>query len=153
GSFSVKASVTDEDGKIGRASANVTVSNVAPQFTPADLGLSETIASENDTVILSGQFIDPGTLDPHTVTLTWGDGSPPTVLRDLFGEVVASATPGLFTYSASHTYLNNPSGQPTGGTYDIHVSVSDDVSIASADRLIVVNNVAPAVRIESAGNV
>src|SRR5262249_34239133 len=49
-------------------------------------------------------------------------------------------------------YLNNPSGVPTGGTYGIHVSVSDDVSTASADRPIVVNNAPPAVRIESTGS-
>src|SRR5205823_3953601 len=103
----------------------------------------------NDTVTLAGQFTDRGTLDPHTVTIDWGDGSPATVLRDLFGEVVAAAIPGRFTYSAAHPYLNNPTGHPIGGTYDIHVSVSDDVSTAAADRLIVVNNVAPQVRIEN----
>ena len=47
----------------------MTVSNVAPQFTAADLHLSETAAREGDTVILSGQFLDPGTLDPHAVTI------------------------------------------------------------------------------------
>ena len=119
----------------------------------ADLGLSESTASENDTVTLNGQFHDPGTLDQHTVTIDWGDGSSPTVLLDLLGQVTESPTPGLFTYAASHHYLNNPVGQPTGGTYDIHVSIADDVTSASTDRLIVVNNVAPTVRIASAGSV
>ena len=36
-------------------------------------------ANEGDTVTLDGQFTDPGTLDPHTVTIDWGDGSTPTV--------------------------------------------------------------------------
>ena len=69
----------------------------------------------------------------------------------MLGQVVATATPGLFTYSAAHQYLNNPPGEPTGGTYDIHVSVSDDVSTTSADTSIVVNNAPPSVRIESTG--
>ncbi len=103
---------------------------------------------------MNGQFTDPGTLDPHNVTIDWGDGSTPTVLSDLLGQIVASTTtPGLFTYSAQHQYLNNPPGEPTGGTYDIHVSVSDDVSTTSVDRYIVVNNAPPTIRIESNGSV
>ena len=110
GSFAIKASVTDEDGKIGTASTSVTVANVAPQFTAADLLLSESTALENDTVTLNGQFIDPGTLDSHTVTIDWGDGSPPTVLLDMLGQVVATGAPGQFAYSFAHQYLNNPAG-------------------------------------------
>src|SRR5207245_2043342 len=100
----------------------------------------EPTAVEGDMITLDGHFTDPGTLDPHTATIDWGDGSPPTVLRDLFGQIVATATPGLFAYSAAHQYRNNPAGEPTGGTDDIHVTVSDDVGTASADRFLVVNN-------------
>ena len=86
--------------------------------------------------------------------INWGDGSPATTLTEAAGQVIASAmTPGLFTYSVPHTYLNNPPGQPTGGTYVINVSVSDDVSTTSAHTFIVVNNAPPTVRIESTGNV
>ncbi len=152
GSFAVSAQVTNQQGQIGQASASVTVSNVAPQFTAADLSLSEPTATEGDTITLNGRFTDPGTLDPHTVTIGWGDGSIPTALTELAGQVVATATPGLFTYSVTHQYLNNPPGEPTGGSYDIHVSVSDDVSTTSADRIIVVNNAPPSVRIESTGS-
>ena len=152
GSFTIHASVTDEDGKIGTASTAVTVANVAPQFTSADLHLSETTAVENDNVTLTGRFSDPGTLDPHTVTIEWGDGSAPSVLLDSLGQIEATATPGEFTYSGTHQYLNNPSGEPTGGEYGIQVFVSDDVSTASAGTSIIVNNVSPTVRIESLGN-
>ena len=153
GSYPVSAQVTNAQNQIGQASASVTVSNVSPQFTAADLSLSESTATEGDTVTLNGTFTDPGMLDPHTVTINWGDESTPTVETELAGQVVATATPGLFSYSAAHEYLNNPPGEPTGGTYDIHVSVSDDVSTTSADRLIVVNNAPPSVRIESSGSV
>ncbi len=152
GTYSITAQVIDEEGQVGpAASSTVTVSNVAPQFTAADLSLSESTASENDTVTLNGRFTDPGTLDPHNVTINWGDGSQ-TVLLGLLGQVIASASPGLFTYSAAHQYLDNPDGEPSGGTYDINVSVSDDVSETSRDIPIIVNNVPPVVRIESAGN-
>ena len=154
GSYPVTAQVTNAQSQTGQASASVTVSNVSPQFTAADLSLSESTATEGDTVTLSGTFtLDPGTLDPHTVTINWGDGSTPSVESELAGQVVATAIPGLFTYSAAHEYLNNPPGMPTGGTYDIHVSVSDDVSTTSADKFIVVNNAPPSLRIESTGSV
>ena len=39
GSYRINASVTDEDGKLGTASTTVTVANVPPQFTAADLSL------------------------------------------------------------------------------------------------------------------
>ncbi len=149
----IHATVVADDSKIGRASTSIAVANVLPQFAAGDLGLSETTANEGDTVTLNGQFTDPGTLDPHTVTIDWGDGSPATVLLGVLGRVPASSTtPGLFTYTASHQYLDNPSGVPTGGTFDIHVSVADDVGTTSADRPIVVNNAPPTVRIQSTGS-
>ena len=49
-------------------------------------------------------------------------------------------------------YLSNPPGELTGGTYAINVSVSDGVNTTSAGTSTVVNNAAPTVRIESAGN-
>ena len=99
---------------------------------------------------MSGQFTDPDAVSSYTVTIDWGDGSTPTVLSELDGQVVQSATPGLFTYSTTHQYLSNPPGELTGGTYAINVSVSDGVNTTSAGTSIVVNNVAPVVQIESA---
>ncbi len=152
GSYPINASVTDEDGKFSLASASVLVANVAPEFTSADLKLSESSAFENDAVTLSGRFTDPGTLDAHTVTIDWGDGSPPTILLDSLGEVAATGVPGQFAYSVAHQYLNNPSGQASGGAYQINVSVADDVATTSAQTSIIVNNVPPSIRIESIGN-
>ena len=45
--------MTNENDKVGHASASVTVNNVAPQFTAADLSLSEPIATEGDTITLT----------------------------------------------------------------------------------------------------
>ncbi len=154
GSFPIDATVTNEEFKEGSTATSVVVNNVAPQFTAADLTLSEPVATEGDTITLSGQFTDPGTLDPHTVTINWGDGSQPTELYSVLDQVVASTTmPGLYSYSTTHRYLNNPPGEPTGGSYPIAVSVADDVSTTTVDTSIVVNNAPPTIRIESTGDV
>ena len=149
--YTINGSVTNENGKVGYASTSVTVSKVAPQFTAADLSLSETTANEGDTITLNGQFTDPDTLNSYTVTIDWGDGSTPTVLASCSARSSRRRRPGLYTFSATHQYLNNPPGKLTGGTYDIHVSVSDGVNTTSADTPIVVNNVPPAVQIKSPG--
>ncbi len=126
--YTIVASATNQNDEAGYASASVTVSKVAPQFTAADLTLSATTANEGDTITLSGQFTDPDALSSYTVTIDWGDGSNPTLLGELDGQVVQSATPGLYTYSTTHQYLSNPPGKLTGGSYQINVSVSDGVN-------------------------
>ena len=92
------------------------MSNVPPQFTAADLTLSEPVATEGDTITLNGQFTDPGTLDPHTVTINWGDGSQPTALySDQAGQVVASTTTaGLFTLLDHAPVSEQPAGRADG---------------------------------------
>ncbi len=72
GEYTISASVTNDEEKTGTASAEVLVSNVAPQFTSADLVLSQGEIYEGSSVTLDGSFKDPGTLDPHTVTIDWG---------------------------------------------------------------------------------
>ena len=114
--YTIIASVTNQYNEADYASAIVTVNKVAPQFTAADLNLSPPTAIEGDTITLSGQFTDPDALSSYTVTIDWGDGSAPTVLSELQGQVVQSATPGLYTYSTTHQYLSNPPGEPTGGS-------------------------------------
>ena len=111
--YTITGSVANQYNQVGYASANVAVNKVGPQFTAADLSLSQTTANEGDTITLSGQFTDPDTLSSHTVTIDWGDGSAPTVLSEVDGQVVESTTAGLFNYSITHQYLSNPSGELT----------------------------------------
>ncbi len=159
GTYSINATVTSDEGTIGTASTVVTVSNVPPQFTASNLQITDqsvpvSSVNEGDTITLTGQFTDPGTLDPHTVTINWGDGSAPTVLLGLLGQVTET-TPGVFTYSAQHQYLYNSLNESADGAYNvdaIQVSVADDVSTSSAERSIIVNDVAPSIQIASAGN-
>ncbi len=145
----IVGSVTSPSGQVGYASASVTVNKVAPQFTAADLSLSETTANEGDTIALDGQFTDPDALSSYTVTIDWGDGSTPTVLSELAGQVLPSpTTPGLYTYSAPHAYPYPSAGLP-GGSYAIQVSVSDGVNTASAGTSLVVNTVPVTIQITS----
>ena len=77
----------------------MTVNKVAPQFTAADLSLSPSTVDEGDTVTLSGQFTDPGTLEPIHGDDRLGrrlDSDRPQ--RAVTARSSTSATPGLFTY-------------------------------------------------------
>ncbi len=147
--YTVVGTVTSQVGQVGYASAIVTVNKVAPQITAADLGLSATTVNEGDTITLDGQFNDPDAQSSYTVSIDWGDGSTRTSLSELDGQVVQSATPGLYTFSAAHEYLHTPPGDPTGGSYSIAVSVSDGVNTASSSTSVVVNILPPAVQIIS----
>src|SRR5439155_480485 len=102
-------------GLKGAASTTVTVNNVAP----AGLTLTPTLAAinENGTVTVSGTLSDPGTLDTHTVTFVWQDGSSNTVVP---------LAAGVTTFSTTHQYLDD---NPTGTASDIYavgVTVADD---------------------------
>jgi Bacterial Ig-like domain (group 3)/PKD domain/Bacterial pre-peptidase C-terminal domain/RTX calcium-binding nonapeptide repeat (4 copies) len=91
----------------------VQVNNVGPSNLMIHTDTSS--LSENGSVVLSGTFFDPGSLDRHKVTVDWGDGSKTTLLlgpNDL-------SFPGV-----AHTYLNNPATPASSDT--ITVSVADD---------------------------
>jgi probable HAF family extracellular repeat protein len=98
--------------------------------------LSASSINEGDTVTLGGSFVDPSSVDTHTVTIDWGDGSAQTSF-DLAAKVL--------TFSGiTHQYLDNPPGQPHG-SYPITVTVSDDDGGGSAtgSTSIQVNDVPP----------
>jgi hypothetical protein len=142
-SYTIKVTVADDDGDSDVESTLVTVANVAPEI--AGLSLSAPSISENGNTSLSGTFIDPGTLDPHTVTINWGDGSPNTVLNLAAGVLSIPAT--------SHTYRDD-GASPGNGTsvdsYTISVTVTDDdddggSGSGSGSSAIIVSNVAPTV--------
>lgn len=95
---------TDTDGLTDSATTTVTVVNVAPALgaitlTPRPITGSETV--------LDAPFTDPGSLDTHTASVDWGDGT------------VEPATVGSGTVSAAHTYA-------TGGEYTITLTLVDD---------------------------
>ncbi len=96
-SYTIKATVTDDDTLFASASATLTVNNVAP----SNLAVTQSPVSinENDSTTLTGTFSDLGTLDTHTVNHRLGDGSPNTVLSLAAGVLSIPAT--------SHQYLDD----------------------------------------------
>ena len=128
-SYTIGVTVTDKDAGVGTGTTSVTVNNVAPSGLTANL--SDEDINEGDPTTLSGSFTDPGTLDTHTVTIAWGDGSP---------DAVINLTTGVLTYSAGHTYADDNATD----SYTIGVTVTDDdTGSASTTKGIAVHNVAP----------
>src|SRR5439155_715476 len=127
GNYTVSVTVTDKDGGSGQATTGVTVNNVAP--SNVQLSLSAATINENGSTSLSGSFADPGTLDTHTVVITWGDGSANTTLN---------LGAGVLSFGGvSHQYLDN-------GNYAVSVTVTDkDGGSGQASTGVTVNNVAP----------
>src|SRR6185312_184564 len=95
------------------------------------------VINENESTTVSGLLADVDPQDAHVVTISWGDGSPGTVLN---------LAPGVLTYSATHQYLDD---QPTATASDLNtvtVTVDDgEGGTASATTTVTVNNVAPVI--------
>lgn len=143
GTFVISLTATDKDGGVSTAATatvnatNVAPSNVAIVFTPASI-------NENDTVMLSGTFTDPGVLDNATVVISWGDGSMDTTVLIPAVPGRSPATP-LVIPATPHQYLqNNPNNAP----FTVTVSVTDKdggQATPTPTAPLVVRNVAPTI--------
>ena len=147
GVYVATLSVSNGDG-VESQSISVTVSST--------LALSRPTIPEGSSTTLSGSILippDPNVLDPtagvETIRIAWGDGTATTLVEP------ANTT----SFSSSHVYLDNPAGQPAGGSFPITVTASEPVTgtvkgggplpvgfvaTATASTSVVVNNVAPA---------
>ncbi len=110
--YTITVTVADDDLGTDSATVATLVKNVAPVLSPpvSDATFADK-AEEGETVTVSGAFTDVGTLDTHTGTVDWGDGTvtPATIVQGSGGG----------TYSASHAYA-------AGGVYTVTVEISDD---------------------------
>ena len=93
-------------------SALVSVDNVAPTFAaPAfNAGGDETLPGGQFTFSRNVPFVDPGTLDEHTVTVNYGDGT---------GDQTSTLLLGDRDVDLNHTYT-----QP--GNYAVSITIEDD---------------------------
>ena len=131
-SYKIVLAIVDDDRLGSNASTLVTVNNVAPSAVV--LTASPSPISEGNSTTVNGSFVDPGTLDTHTVVVDWGDGTNSVLLLGA----------GTFTFNAAHTYLDdNPSATPS----DIYTIVArvfdDDLGVGQGSANVRVNNVAP----------
>ena len=137
GVYTVKLRIIDDSGALLAARIDLTVLNADPVLDP----LPEVSTNEGGRFNLDADFNDPGTLDTHTATIDWGDGTPTedaTIDETPFG--APGSTEGLDgTVSGTHVYGDN-------GTYTVTVSIEDDDSGQDSGTFAVtVNNVAPLV--------
>ena len=106
----------DNGGATSTQTFQIVVGNVGPTLNPI---ASET-TNEGSTVGLGTvTFSDPGTLDTHTATVNWGDGTstePATVTESPFGPP-GSTSGQTGSISDTHVYA-------TFGTYTVTVTVT-----------------------------
>ncbi len=131
GNFTVTVTVTDSQNLSGSGSFTVQVNNVPPTINP----IANQTAGVGTTFALTGvTFSDPGTVENHTASINWGDGTPSTV-----GPVSEFNTPtGIDgSVTGNHVYA-------TAGIYEGTVTVKDNHGAASSQPfLMIVGNVAP----------
>ena len=136
GIYTVTVTITDNDGAEGSDMLTVTVLNVAPTV---NAGADQTV-SEGDLVELDpATFNDKGTVDTHTATIDWGDGTAldiGLVTESPFGPP-GSTLGADGTVDGSHVYADD-------GAYTVTVTVQDDDGIAVSNTFTVtVINVLP----------
>jgi len=129
-SYRLNVGIINDDLGRKRIIFHLPVENGAPVLTAAG---DQTI-DEGERLDLTGgslgSFVDVDTLDTHTATVNWGDGTPTEL-------AVVNQGSGNGTLDGSHTYADN-------GVYTVTVGVADGAG--GSDRqtfLVTVNNVAP----------
>ena len=119
GSYTVRVTVTDNDGLTDTATVVVSVHNVAPVVSPIPDASVEVAAN----FTLAGSFTDPGA-DTWTVRVNWGDGS------------TGSQTPVGQAFSLLHSYA-------AAGVYTVTVDVGDDDDVTQRTLTVRVADPAP----------
>ena len=133
--YLIKVTVADESPTSAQLTTNVTVSNAAPTF--GNFSISSASLSEGASLILNGTVSDAGTLDSHTVSVNWGDGSAPQVL----------------TLSPAKAFTGNHLYSVPGNYTVVTTGVDDDGGIVTETRLLIVADLAPAIAPSTPGTV
>lgn len=115
--------------------AQVSIRNVAPIIATSSLKDSLGYDLDGGTrkavaglpVRLALTFTDPGTLDTHTATIDWGDGSPPDTSFDVFASAYGGAT----------GRLEDSRAFPAPGNFTVTATVTDDDGGSSSQQFTV----------------
>jgi hypothetical protein len=141
GRYVVVITVEDDLGGVSlERYMTVIVNNVAPrELVVEDLAA----VNEGEVAYVRGTFEDQGILDEHTVTVSWGDGTPDTV-------VVLPL--GAREFTISHTYVDDGPNSTVGDSpsevfvYTVRVTVADgDGGSTGVDKTAEVRNAPPQV--------
>lgn len=139
GSYEASFSVTDDQG--GQSIVRTMTIDVI-ESVPQDLVLESVAAiDEGQIATLRGSFVDTDSTKTHTVTVSWGDGTPKTEMALILG---------ARSFELTHSYEDD--GPNPGGTsppsevynYPVQVTVTDGSNNSiGVQTSAVVNNVAP----------
>ena len=133
--YTISVTVTDDESESGSDTETVLVKNVAPVLNVAP----NPTVNEGQLLNLSGigtpplaLFADQGTIDVHTATINWGDGSSPE-------SAVVFFSIGTGALGGTHTYADD-------GVYTVTVTILDDDGGSDSEQFTVtVKNVVPTV--------
>jgi hypothetical protein len=120
GTYTVRLTVTDNDGLTGSKTFTVNVSNVAPVVGAAP----NATLNVGATYTAAGTFTDPGA-DSWTATVNWGDGSAPESVS-LSGR----------SFSLTHIYA-------AAGPYVVSIAIADDDQSTVITATVTVTQPAP----------
>jgi PKD repeat protein len=107
GVYPVTVTVTDDDGWTTSTRASVTVKNMPPTINP--IAATHAPVEIGTMITAKATFNDPGTLDTHTATWSWGDNS------DSPGSVDEEHA----RVTGTHTYLHQ-------GIYTVTLTIYDN---------------------------
>jgi PKD repeat protein len=110
GTYAVHVTVTDSNGASDSGTFQVTVANLPPSCGPIT-GAPVAPVPVGTPVVTNTLFTDPGVLDTHGASMSWGDGTSSA------GTVTESNGSGNVT--ASHTYT-------AAGVFGLTLTVTDD---------------------------
>jgi autotransporter-associated beta strand protein len=105
--YSITVTVSDDDSLSSSASTSATVNNVAPGVG----AISPSSGVRGQSLSFAAAFTDAGTLDTHSATWDWGDGTSSA------GTINESG--GAGTTTASHVFT-------ASGVYTVTVTVTDN---------------------------
>src|SRR5262249_14783956 len=123
GNYTITTSIVDKDGGTSpNTTVGLKVDNVAP--VAGSLTVQPNVSNEGDTVTVHGTYTDVGTLDTHTVTIDWGDG---TTSHSTDPGTTIVIDPVNRAFLATHLYVDNPdlTAHPLSD-YTINAFVTDE---------------------------
>ena len=131
GTFHISVMVTDDDGGLDKALVPVEIYNKAPIIDP----IADRTVAEGTRMTGTVTYSDAGSCDTHSVTMSYGDGSPP----ESFG--------GGGSVPLDHVYADD-------GNYKVEVCVQDDDGAESClNFMVTVTNQVPVVEAGTDKNV
>ena len=114
--------------------ARLLVTDDAPPVL-STVTVTPSTVNENGTVTLSGNISDVDVADTFSLTVDWGDGSPPQTFK---------YPAGTTSFGETHRYLNDDPSGTSSDAYAITLSLADSAGgTAALATSVTVNNVAP----------